>query len=116
MSGKGTGEYRKGQTPSDIASRSGSPEDGMAQHSDHLNALGFDEQETITALSSAAYANDGMIGSGPDGSDRPDMGAAGLSYVDQAQTLAMAAHALNGYQPEQQLQNPHQQLQGGPRH
>lgn len=112
MSGKGTGEYRKGQTPSDIASRSGSPEEGMGQRSDHTNALGFDEQETMAALSSAAYAADGMMLPGHDGVDRADIGDGEVSYAGQAQTLAMAAHALNGYQPEHHL---HQPVQSGSR-
>lgn len=40
LSGKGTGEYRKGQTPSDIASRSGSPDDERFSGRHELDAGG----------------------------------------------------------------------------
>ena len=109
MSGKGTGEYRKGQTPSDIASRSGSPEEGAGSRSD---GMAFEGQDAMSALTGGAYAGNGVAGPGQDGAARSDG-----SYTDQAQTLAMAAHVLNGYHPEQHPQHLHQQnMQGGSRH
>jgi hypothetical protein len=100
MSGKGTGEYRKGQTPSDIASRSGSPEEGMGSRSDGMNALGFENQDPMTALAGEAYVGNGKAAPDQEVMARSDVTAAGASYTDQAQTLAMAAHVLNGYHPE----------------
>jgi len=125
MSGKGTGEYRKGQTPSDIASRSGSPEEGMSLRPD-LDGMLFDGPDAamlLMAQSGNGNGNgnyhpgmgDGMVGvplnEGPSRSSGMGGGSMGSSYADQAQTLAMAAQVLNGYRPDQSTQ--HQSLQGG---
>jgi hypothetical protein len=72
----------------------------------------FEGQDAMSALTGGAYAGNGVAGLGHDGAARSDG-----SYTDQAQTLAMAAHVLNGYHPEQHPQHLHQQnMQGGSRH
>ena len=123
MSGKGTGEYRKGQTPSDIASRSGSPEEGMSLRPD-LDGMLFDGPDAMMLMAQGGNGNgnyqhpgmgDGMGGvpfnEGSSRSSGMGGGSMGSTYADQAQTLAMAAQILNGYRPDQSTQ--HQSLQGG---
>jgi hypothetical protein len=74
--------------------------------------MAFEGQDAMSALTGGAYAGNGVAGPGHDGAARSDG-----SYTDQAQTLAMAAHVLNGYHPEQHPQHLHQQnMQGGSRH
>jgi hypothetical protein len=128
MSGKGTGEYRKGQTPSDIASRSVTPElEGMSHRPDHhlLEGLIFDSARDRLGLMDP---NEGEYGLGEGGVEMTGVqddsmdggplsrsvigGSGGIGpYTDQGQTLAMAAHVLNGYRPDTQHQHQHQHQQ-----
>jgi hypothetical protein len=112
LSGKGTGEYRKGQTPSDIASRSGSPDEGIPRLHEE-GPIGMDDHEHMAVMMSRGYIpsmgiefdtsssrGEGLLLPGGAGVPAPPIG---IPYQDQAQTLAMAAHVLNGYRQEQDI-------------
>lgn len=116
--GKGTGEYRKGTTPSDIASRSPSPADGskvgplpndqIYPGGDPNNTGGIDEQDQIAAilnLHQSMNSGNHPQGQGQSGYQLLDEGV-GAGYngagnghpVDgygHGQTLAMAEEALH---------------------